>query len=977
MDGLDDYSLDVFLSSNTYLYQHLKNNLSMLKSIFKTTAITAGFLFLVMSCKPHSTEVRKEDKKQLSIDFEKYTLDNGLQVILHQDKSDPVVAMAIQYGVGSNREKIGKTGFAHLFEHMLFQESENVGQDQFFKMIQDAGGTLNGGTWKDGTVYYEVVPKNAMELVMWLESDRMGYFINTVTESAFQNQQEVVQNEKRQRVDNNPYGHTSYVIDKNLYPKGHPYSWQVIGELEDLQNATVQDVHDFYDEFYGPNNATLVLAGDFEISEARKMIEKYFGEIKRRQHVEPMKPMRVTLSETKRLFHEDNFATAPQLTMTWPTLEQYTEDSYALNVLAAILSRGKKAPLFRVLVKDKELTSRTMAFNSSKELSGEFKIIITANAGVNLNDVEEAINESFRLLEEEGVTDTDLERIKAGLETDFYNGISSVLNKSFQLANYNVFTGDPGFITQDIENIKAVSKQDVMDAYEKYIKGKPFILTSFVPKGQTELIAKNSIRAEVVEEEITENVEVEVEDDVVEIAKTPSKIDRSKPPVSGESPKLNIPEIWTAELNNGLKVTGIEQDKLPLVSFSLTIKGGHLLDKIEKNGVANLITDIMMEGTATKTPEELEEEIALLGASIFMFTGTEGITIRGNTLARNFEKTMDLLKEILLEPRWDENELSRLKTRVINDIKRSEANPNAIANRVFSRILYGENSILGHSTAGTVESVSSISMEDLKNYYNENFSPSISSFQVVGQVSQDEVLKNLKDLENKWETKHVSLPQYSAPKPKNEAVLYFVDIPNAKQSVITIGNASLVRTDKDFYPAQVMNYKLGGSFSGNVNLILREEKGYTYGARTGFGGGNNFGRFTASSSVRTNTTGESVEIFREEITNYKNGISAEDLEFTKNALIKSNAGRFETFNSLLGMLQEINTYNLPLNYIEDEERIVNEMTLEKHKALANKYLDPSRMVYLVVGDAASQFDQFKEMGFDRVVLLDKNGNEVK
>jgi zinc protease len=276
--------------------------------------VLLAIAFIFTSCKD-STITDNGDTTKLSIEFEKYELENGLDVILHQDKSDPIVSLAVQYGVGSNREKIGRTGFAHLFEHMLFQASENVPQDQFFKKIQDAGGTLNGGTWKDGTIYYEVVPNNALEMVMWLESDRMGYFINTVTESAFYNQQEVVQNEKRQRYDNRPYGHTNWVLDKNLYPEGHPYSWQTIGELVDLQNATVEDVKEFYDNFYGPNNATFVLAGDFDTEEAKSLIEKYFGEIKRRKDVETLEPMPVMIDETKRLYHEDNFAIAPQLNM--------------------------------------------------------------------------------------------------------------------------------------------------------------------------------------------------------------------------------------------------------------------------------------------------------------------------------------------------------------------------------------------------------------------------------------------------------------------------------------------------------------------------------------------------------------------------------------------------------------------------------------------------------------------------------------
>ncbi len=946
-----------------------------LKKIKISLIAVSTSLLVFISCKDVGYS-EPQDSAKLSVEFEKYELENGLDVILHQDKSDPIVSVAIQYGVGSNREKTGRTGFAHLFEHMLFQESENVPQDQFFKKVQDAGGTLNGGTWKDGTIYYEIVPNNALETVLWMESDRMGFLINTVTESAFYNQQEVVQNEKRQRVDNNPYGHTSWVLDKNLYPEGHPYNWQVIGELVDLQQATVEDVKEFYDKFYGPNNATLVLAGDFETESAKAMVEKYFGEIKRRQEVTPLQPKPVTLSETKRLYHEDNFATAPQLNMVWPTIEQYTEDAYALDFLGEILSSGKKAPLYKVLVKEKDLTSRTTAYGNAQELAGEFQISITANSDKDLKDVETGIFEAFAMFEKEGVTDRDVERIKAGLETQFYNGISSVLGKSFQLAQYNVFAGNPGFIEQDIENIKRVTKEDVMRVYNTYIKGKPFVMTSFVPKGQLDLIAENSTKAPVVEEEVKENVEKKVEDAESEVVKTPSKFDRSIEPGQGITPALKIPSSWTAELSNGIKVYGIEQNEIPTVNFSLVMEGGHLLDDKNKNGVANLMTDIMMEGTANKTPQELEEEIELLGASINMYTTNESIVIRGNTLVRNFDKTMKLVEEILLEPRWDEEEFALIKTRTINQIKRSAADPTAVADRVYNKLLYGEDHIFSLPTSGTEASVEAITIEDLKEYYTKNYSPSVSSFQIVGKINKMDALKNLSGLETNWAAKDVTIPKYPVANNRDKASLYFVDIPDAKQSVINIGYIAIPRTDKEFYPVEVMNYKLGGSFSGNVNLILREEKGYTYGARTRFSGSKIPGKFTASSSVRTNTTGESVQIFKEQISVYKEGISEEDLEFTKNALIKSNARRFETQFNLLGMLQEMSEYNLPANYIESEEQVIREMTLEQHRILANKYLDESKMAYLIVGDAASQFAQFRDMGFDEVLLLDKDGEEV-
>ncbi len=934
-----------------------------------------GLFAVVQSCGEQDTT--KEETK-LSIDFEKYTLENGLQVILHKDDSDPIVSAAIMYHVGSNREVEGRTGFAHLFEHMLFQESENVPQDQFFKKIQDAGGTLNGGTWQDGTVYYEVVPKNALEMVLWLESDRMGFLINTVTETAFANQQEVVQNEKRQRVDNNPYGHTSYVIDKNIFPKGHPYNWQVIGELVDLQNATVEDVKEFYRKFYGPNNATLVLAGDFDTKEAKALIEKYFGEIKKGPEVPPLEIRNVTLDKTVRLYHEDNFARAAQLNMVWPTIHEAHKDQYALQFLGQLLSEGKKAPLYKVLVKEKELTSNTVAYSRVMEVAGKFRVSITANEGKNLTDIESAVLEAFKKFEEEGITDKDIERVKASLETDVYNGISSILNKSFQLANYNVFRGDPGFITQDVENILAVSKEDVLNVYNKYIKDKPYVITSFVPKGGLDLVAENSVKAEVVEEEISENTEKKVADATPEeIKKTPSKIDRSTEPIKGADPIVTIPVPWEDKLNNGMVVYGMEQSEVPLVQFNIVLRGGHLLDSFDKNGVSNLMTDIMSEGTKNKTPEELEEEIELLGANISMYTSSESITISANTLARNFEKTLALVEEILLEPRWDLEEFERIKTRTINGIQRSAANPNVVADQVYNKLLYGPDHIMSYPGAGTEESVAALTIDDLKEYYDKYYSPTVARFHVVGAVDKEKVMSSLAGINERWKAKDVTIPEYKiAPQPET-ASLYFLDIPNSKQSVINIGYLAKQRTDEDYYATTVMNYKLGGSFSGNVNLILREEKGYTYGARTNFDGSTIIGPFTASSSVRTNATFESVQIFKEEMEKYRNGISQEDLDFTKNALIKSNARAFETYGALLGMMRTMSAYNFSSDYIAKQQGVVKTMTLEEHKALAEKYIIPDKMIYLVVGDAATQFDRFKNTGFDQIKLIDKDGKEVE
>ncbi len=911
-----------------------------------------------------------QNKNELSIDYEKYTLQNGLDVILHVDRSDPIVALAIQFHVGSNREVEGRTGFAHLFEHMMFQRSENVGEDQFFRLIQSAGGILNGGTGNDGTVYFEVVPKNALEKIIWLESDRMGYMINTVTQKAFNTQQNVVQNEKRQTNDNRPYGHTYGVIAKNLYPKGHPYSWTVIGEMEDLLNATVEDVKGFHQKFYVPNNATLVLAGDFNVEEVKTLIEKYFGEIKKGDEIPDPLPIPVVLTETKKVYHEDNFARASQLRMIWPTVEQYSDDSYPLDYLGELLSSGKKAPFYKILEKEKQLTSSQYAYNYSQEIAGAFNIVVTANAGVSLKEVEENIFDGFALFEEEGISDDDVERIKASLETNFYNGMSSILGKSYQLANYNEYTGYPSYLSTYIEKLKAVTKEDIIRVYEKYVKGKPYLATSFVPKGKVDMVAEGSIMAEVIEEEIANATQVEISEDAEEeIVKTPTSFDRSVMPEDGPDPLLNLPIVWNEELDNSMGVYGIEQNELPLVRFNIVLRGGHYLDQMEKAGVANLVSKLMMEGTKNKTPLELEEEIERLGARISMSASNNEISIDVNTLARNYDEALALVEEILLEPRWDEEEFDLAKTEITNGLLRQKADPNTLARQAFNGLIYGNNHIFSIDRRGTTETVETITIDDLKEYYDANFSPSVASFHIAGNIDKEEVMNSLQNLQAKWQEKEVLFPEYELPGSPQESKIYFVDVPGAKQSVINIGSPGLSRTDNEFYPVTVMNYKLGGSFNGYVNLVLREEKGFTYGARTGFSGSHIPGAFKASSSVRSSATQESVAIFKDLMEQYREGITDEDLTFTKDALIKSNAREFETLRALIGMLEGISMYNLPTDYVVGEEEVVRNMTLEQHKELAQKYIDPAKMYYVIVGDAATQLEPLEEIGFGKPEVI--------
>ncbi len=934
-------------------------------------AVTSAALAAILaSCQSGTT---------FEIDYEQYTLDNGLTVVLHEDRSDPIAAVAVLYHVGSNRETPGRTGFAHLFEHMMFQSSQHVGEDQFFRKIQEAGGTLNGGTSYDNTIYFEVIPNNSLEMALWLEADRMGYLLPTVTHEALLNQQEVVQNEKRQGVDNVPYGHTTYMIGKLLYPEGHPYNWTVIGSFEDLANPTVDDVRQFFTTWYGPNNATLVVAGDFNVEETKGWIEKYFGELPSPADVTDPDPQPVTLSETKRAYHEDNFARSPELNMVFPTVEEYNDDAYALQFLGQLLSDGKKAPLYKVLVEERNLAPSVSAYQSSQEIAGYFRVRVRAFPNTDLTEVEAAIFEALNMFEEESFTEDDLDRIKARLETSFYNGISSILGKSFQLASYNEFAGSPGAITEDFEKTLAVTSDDVWRVYNQYIKDQNFILTSFVPRGQTELVAANSERFPIVEETITSaGVGAAAASEAAqEMERLPSSFDRSVEPPKGPAPDVTIPQIWSHTYANGLRIYGIEHRELPLVQFGLTLKGGMLLDDVNKVGVANLMTDIMMEGTANKTPLELEEAIDELGASINMFTGSESITIQANTLKSKIDDVYALFQEILLEPRWDEDEFERIKRETVETINRRSVNPSSIASSVYSKLLYGEDHILSHSTLGTPETVEGITIDDLKAFYETNYSPSVSHITVVGDISEAEAVALFEPLEESWESKEVEFIEYPDPPMPTRARLYFVDVPGAPQSQIRIGYVALKYTDPDFYPVTVMNYQLGGSFNGRVNMILREEKGYTYGARTNFSGTGYPGPFTASSGVRSNATLESVQIFKDEIEKYRQEVSEQDLAFTKANLIQSNARQFETLGALRGMLNSIGTYDLPFDYIKQREDVVRNMTLGRLRELAQEYLPADRMIFLVVGDAATQLRGLNSVGLGAPIQLDRDGNRVR
>lgn len=916
------------------------------------------------------------NKDGLKIKYEKYKLKNGLEVILHEDHSDPIVAVATLMHVGSNREKPGKTGFAHFFEHMSFNDSENTPRGANRKLIPEWGGDRNGGTWEDGTIFYEVIPTDAFEKIMWIDSDRLGFMINTVTKDALEREKQVVKNEKRQNNDNVPYGHTDEIISRNLYPAGHPYSWTVIGSLQDLQNATLDDVKEFYNQYYGANNATLVIAGDIDIAKTKKLVERWFGEIRKGPEVKPLKPMSSNLKERKLIMFEDQWANLPELRMIFPTVENYNKDSYALSVLAQLLAGNKKSPFYKVIVENKKLAPGVNTSQSSMEIAGEFKVQVRANANVDLDDVYKAIIEGFEKFEKDGISDNDLNRIKAKIETDFYQGISGIFSKAQQLAVYNEYAGDPGFLTKDISMMQSVTKEDVKRVYKKYIQDKNYILTSFVPKGKKNLAVENSVEEQVFVEPIVagkseENVTAGEE---ANVAKTPTKYDRSEPGI-GSAPLLKLPDVWQENLQNGIKVFGIQNNETPMVNFSINIKGGHSLDPVDKSGISNFLTRWMMQGTKNKTPEELEEAIDLLGATLQIYSSNDEIVLYGSCLKKNFDKTVALAKELLFEPRWDEKEFTRLKNELLTRLKGQEVNPNYIAQIVYNKLLFGGNHIMGIPAAGTLETVSKITMDDLKKFYENNFASNLVSMHIAGDLEQKVASGNLSSIASALVKKDVAFPVYKIAESKNNNKIFFVDIPDAKQSIIRFGKITLPEADKNYNKLDFSNVVMGGGSSGRLFQILRIEKGYTYGAYSFVVPGIENSQYIGTTSVRSNITLEAMQIIKGLYEDYKTSFNEKEMEITKNKVIKDATRNYESLDAKLGYLTEMSKYNKKPGFVSADQQELLSMQLSDFKNTIEQYLNEKDFVYVIVGDAKTQKERLKELKKDEIIDLDIYGNK--
>ena len=914
-----------------------------------------------------------QGEKDFSLPYEKFVLDNGLQVVLHEDKSDPIVSVAIQYHVGSAREKPGKTGFAHLFEHMLFQRSEHLGRNEFFKKIGELGGSFNGATGPDGTVYYETVPRDALEKVLWMESDRMGFFINTVTRKGLEREIDVVSNEKRQN-ENRPFGQSNGMMLKQFYPEGHPYRWPVIGSIADLHGATVDDIKQFYRKYYAPNNATLVVAGDFDRREVEAMIRKYFGEIPAREEVEPVRPIPVQLEKTSKYVLEDRFANAPGLEMNFSGAEQFHPDAYPLRILALLLSYGKNAPFYKVLVEDNKLASYVNEASSSLELSGQVSVSVKAYKETDLNTVYRGIQEAFERFEQEGIRDNDLERMKIMQETMLYNVMMSLESKTQALARNNVFAGRPDQMVIDLAHYQAVTKEEVMRVYRKYVRGKHFVALSTVPQGQTSLALTGSVvvrpdEDSPVGQKLVADEGAVTDDDPYEY--TPSVFDRSvEPPLLANTPESAMPPVWTGEMSNGMKVKGMAYTELPVVQFAVYLNSGMLCEPKGKSGLARLTAAVLNCGTRTKTPEELEVALGLLGARVSFGVSTERMQLSGSCLKKNFPQVLRLVEEMLLEPRWDETALELARKRMIGNIRQSSTEPKVLARHVFRQMMYGPENVLSNSALASEKEVAAITMEDIKTFYKTHIVPGQATFDFVGGYEKKEVMKFLQPLARTWTTGGASQERLNLNFMAPQAKVYFVDYPGAKQSYILLGCPAMPKASNDYYPAKMVNQLLGASSNALLFDVLRLQHGYTYGAYSFFDCGKYANEFRATSSVQAAYTLEAMQLFKSCISTYGEQFTEQSLVKTKDAMFKENAAAFEMPDARLDLLSEMTVDGLPVDDLKRQEQLLKRMTLPEAKACIRNWLDYDRMFFVVVGDAASQLDRIRKSGLGEVKVVD-------
>ena len=877
------------------------------------------------------------------IKYESFKLDNGLTVIVHEDKKVPMVAVNVWYHVGSKNEKLGKTGFAHLFEHLMFNGTENY-NNEYFEPFEKIGSTdQNGTTNSDRTNYFQNVPTNALDLALWMESDRMGHLLGVVDQDKLDEQRGVVQNEKRQG-ENQPYGKAFTRISESAFPKGHPYSWSTIGSMDDLDAASLEDVQGWFKTYYGPNNAVLALAGDIDLETAKLKVAKYFADIPSGPPLIKPEKWIAKRSEEKR---EVMFDDVPQARIykIWNVPERDTEAAAHFDLASSVLVGGKNSPLYKELVYEQQIATSVSSFYYDREIAGMFFIVADVVAGVDPATVEAAMDDVMAEFTKRGPNPKLLKAEKTKKLAGFIRGIQRIGGfggKSDLLATCQTYTGDPGCYQKNTAYLDAVTPSKMKATFAKWIDDTPYVLT-ILP---------------------TDKYSVSETD-----------LDRSAGiPFPTEKVEFQFPTLQTATLSNGAKVVLAQRKGVPLVEMNFQFNFGYAQENNDELGYTNFMMGMLNEGTKKYSSLEFDEVLDSLGSNLGFGSGLDTSVATLSSLKANLSQTLDLAKEALINPTFPEKEIERIKKETLAGIIQEENRPASIAYRNIGKLLYGDDHPYGKPLTGSgiSETISSITRANIMDVHSRAINSAHLTFAVAGDIEMEELVDLLESKFGDWSANSDSgLKALTTVELPDNRTIYLIDKPNAQQSYIVAGQLLPPSATDEEIEIDYMNYAIGGSFTARLNMNLREDKSWSYGVRTRLGDAKGQRAMLVTAPVQTDKTSESMaEIVKE----YSDYLSTKPI--TQDELAKGKAsktlrlpGQFETLGALKGGVSGIVTYDRDLDYLDQLPALLDEPSLTQVQAKAQKYIKPNQWTWLIVGDLSKIEEPIRALGLGEVKVI--------
>ncbi len=906
-----------------------------------------------------------------ALKYEKYTLPNGLEVILHEDHRLPLVAVDLWYHVGPLNEKAGRTGFAHLFEHMMFEGSEHVGEKAHIKYLEGAGASdINGTTSYDRTNYFETVPSNEVELALWLESDRMGFLLETLDRAKLTNQRDVVRNELRQD-EGQPYDVADEAVGHLLFPKSHPYYGNVIGSHADVEAARLNDVREFFHDYYTPNNASIAIAGDFDPAQVKSLLAKYFGPIPKGPAVEKVHVVTPPITTERRTTITDTVQ-LPRLTLAWLTPEAFKPGDADADMFMDILGGGKVSRLYQTLVYEKQMAQSVSCSNSSIAVTSMANCDITARPGVKLEDLEAEVDREIHALQTDGPTQAELDRARNQLLTGKIEGLQRLGGFggiADMMDQYNQYLGDPGYLPKDIARYEAVTTASVQKTAQADFGKNQRVVVYCVPG-----------------KKVTEDVPRSPADTDANVKVTPpyktafetAQNWRKEAPKPGPEPKLNLPSPQTFALSNGLKVYLIEQHSLPLLSASVVSLAGGENNPAGKAGLAAYTARMLTEGTSKRSSTELADDVAQIGASLGSSAGTDNASAGIGSLSNHSEAAFDLLSDVTLHPAFKDAEVERIRKQRLVAILQEGDQPIASVLRVGRKALYGDQPY-GFQAIGTTDSVKSITRDDLAQFWAAHYGPKDSALVISGDLTEQEAKRMGEKYFGGWTgTASATGAAMPPPPPAPARKIMIVDKPGSPQTKLVTFGLGVPRSTPDYPTIVEMNSVLSGLFSSRINMNLRERNGFTYGAFSGFAFNRYGGPFYSGAQVRTDVTGPAArELFAELNRIHTDPPSAEELKLAKDNALRSLPGSFATVGDPTGLMAELFVYNLPLDYYQKLPAQFEAVTAAQVAKVALDDVQPDHLIVVAVGDRAKIEPQLEKLNLGPIELSDESGNLLK